>query len=488
MTDRSSQPWAQESTHCTYRFPVALVLLVGAALRLVGLDSWSLWYDEGAVLAVAKSENPMEMLEESRHPPVAFWAFRAWIAAFGEGTSAVRLLPSLLSCASLLLLARLAGRWLSGGASLTAVAVYAVAPFQNWYAHEIAPYAFVELGSLVALNGLEAALARERVAWPPLVSIAAGTALAFGSQYMGFSIGAAVLGASLVRAGTGRTSVKVAGAAVAASFVGGCLWLPWILTKLPRQMATDWGDQANLTFRALAELPIRLLLVDTSVVPTRFQVAGYALGALLWLGILACAWSAVRGRDRSAAVIAAALAAPIGAVLALLLVFPPNLQARYLTPAAPAAALAVAAGLSSLRPSALARALAAAAVLGLSGLTLAQKFQNRREDYRSACAEIEARFRPGDAVFVVTGTPDAFSEGTVRHYFRARPDLLAAIRPARRDIPQLDKVLDRGTRVFVVFRKRPYALAEIQAIGDQCEFVDASPLRFDVQRRTYVKR
>jgi hypothetical protein len=91
-------------------------LALGFVLRLTALDVQSFWYDEGGTLFVARSADMLRELAHDRHPPLSFLAFRYWIELFGESDVALRLLPALISCASLALFARVARRWPRNGA------------------------------------------------------------------------------------------------------------------------------------------------------------------------------------------------------------------------------------------------------------------------------------------------------------------------------------------------------------------------------------
>jgi uncharacterized membrane protein len=465
------------------------IVLAGCALRLSALGNHSIWYDEGATLCVSTADDPVEALDISRHPPLAFLAFHAWIGWFGQSTAAVRLLTALVSCASLACFARLARLWLAPWAAALAAAFYAAAPFQNWYAQEITPYAFLELGVLWTLVSMAESLARERTTPLDYVRIALGVALAVGSQYLGVGAGVAVAALAAVAAARGGVPVRRAAGWVAAAAAGGLVWVPWVLTKVPRQMGVNPGSyDARTTPRQLLELPVRLILIDTSVIPAALQWTGYVLGGVLWAGVFVFFVRAALRRRVSDLYILTALFTPALVLAALTLFIPPILLPRYLMAAAPGVALAAASGLTNLRPRWLAAPAAAVAVAGLLTLTILHKLENRREDYRAACEEILNAWQPGDLVYVVTGNPDSLAEGALRHYLTRRPVIAASIRHAAEDAPKLATVIHPGTRVHVVYRKRPYAAAHLRAFRDACDVVETGPLRFDVQRLLLVKR
>ncbi len=451
---------------------------LGVALRLTALGTHSLWYDEGATLFVARAADPFATLARDRHPPLSFLAFRIWTDLFGEDDVVLRLLPALLSCLSLTLFARLARRWLATGPALLAVALQATAPLLVWIAHEVRMYAFVELGVLVAWTGLDATL-RGRpgrgfaLAW-------LGTTIAFGSHYYGGLVGVGLLGAALVARHRRTLDIRSAALVVAAPAMALVVWLPWLLAFVPRQLATPWGFQARTTPRELAELPIRFLLADVDVLPEVLHPLGYVLGAALLVGIGTFAVRLVMRRGDDAAPRIAALAlGPILGALAIGVVGPLSFGPRYLLAAQPAIAMAIAAGLAALRPRPLRITLSAVGVAGCLCLTLLHASGNRREDFRTATAELIAEWRPGEPVLVVTGTPEGFSEATVRHYLRGRPEIEAALRPsiaARRLVHDLPP----GTRVHVVYRTAAYAKPELDALRDALETVHRGPERFRI--------
>ncbi len=405
---------------------VALLLALGIALRVSGLGVHSLWFDEGATLLVAKAAD-LELLALDRHPPLSFLLFRGWIAVVGEGDAALRLLPALVSSASLVLFARLAGHWASGAARLGAIALYAVSPFHVWHAQEVRMYAFVELGSVVALLGAAGFLVRRR--WTDLAHVALGTALAFGSHYYGGLVVAAIAAVAAVAVRCRSASVRAAALLVSAAAIGLAAWLPWLLSYLPAQAATRWHGHKQRGLWDLLRLPARHFLVSMDGLPSGAQ----ALAPLLWFVLLLAfavqavralaAWRTRRAEDLWGIV---TWAAPTAGAFALTFVTVPLFLPKYMIAGAPGAVLAIATGLTSLRPTAVRRAALAVACLGGLAVTLLHRLENQRDDYRGACNEVVRTWRPGEPV-VTTGAFPAFTAATVRHYLRDRADILTEV-------------------------------------------------------------
>jgi mannosyltransferase len=460
------------------RLALYLLVALGCALRLTGLAVHSLWFDECATLYVATSDAPLSVLHDDRHPPLSFYAFRAWIAVFGTGDTALRALPALVSCASLAGFALVVQRWAPPRVAVVATAVQAVSAFAIWYGQEVRMYTFVEAGSVAALAGLVAIERGRR--WPGALLVFAGTAAATGSHYLGACVAAQV---GLVVLARGRQRLPLL-LPLAATAGGVGVWLPWMVTALPDQLQTPWGFQARMSVIDLVELPVRFVLVNLRDVPS---IAVDATAALVGLG-LAVAVPAAR-RDLGARSALAAFAAPIGTALALALVLPPNFAAKYLIASSPWCVLAVVHGLARLPRRAF---LAASVLLVLAVLTatIALRRGNLREDYRSACAEVAAAFRPGDWITSVTGVPEAFSRAPLRHYLgqhlRDEPFADNIVSPRDAAATLADPSFD--ARVHVVWREAAYAEPALDALRAAGEVVHRGALRRRIQHLVLAPR
>jgi mannosyltransferase len=444
------------------RAPFALLILVGAALRLTGLEVHSLWFDEAMTLYHAGAEDMSATLGADRHPPLSFLLFRYWRSLAGSSEAALRLLPAAASTGALVLFAVLARHWLDKRAALVAVALWAVSPFHIWFGQQVRGYAFLDATVLMAILG---------VVRPRRWLVFLGVALSVGLHWMGGLVVATVLALAALELRRGRLDRRGWLTLSGAALLGLAVWVPFLVRFLPDQMASNWGYTARLSARDFAELPVRLLLVELDVLAGGWQLAGWALGGLLVAGMLV---ASVRQRDALVC-----LLAPIaGAVLAMLLV-PPSFIARYLIAAAPGAALLAGAGLVALRPRALGTAAATLAVLGCLGLSLLHKAGNRREDFRSAAAEVVERYEPGDGLFVATGVPAGFAESPLVYYLREHPDVLAALLT-------WDEARDFTGRLHVVQRRARYAEAEVGYLFNTRALEDESPERFRIRRLLFA--
>jgi mannosyltransferase len=256
--------------------------LLGCAAGLVaGVRSGPLWLDE--TISVEISRLPLgslhDALRQDGAPPLYYLLLKAWIAAFGTGTVAVRLL-TVAMVPVVLGLAWLLGRRLAGTAGgRAAVVVLAVLPWTLRYGSETRMYLLVAvlvLAGALALEAVHRTASRRAV-----VALAAVTAALLLTHYWALFL-LAVVGAAhlpgLVRRQDGPVRVVVALVA------GGVLFLPWLPTFLFQAAHTGapWADPVGL---------------DDLLRTPRYWGGGPDAGRTL-LGVLLvglAAWGAVRG-------------------------------------------------------------------------------------------------------------------------------------------------------------------------------------------------
>lgn len=133
---------------------MVLALLLGATLRLAGLDARSLWFDEA--YTVWLSEQTLDVIwsipaqpGDDPHPRALKTVLHYWIDATGRSDLAVRLPTVLASILNLALLGLLARRLFGPTTAVIAVALLAVAPLDIWYAQEVRMYMWVTTAGLL---------------------------------------------------------------------------------------------------------------------------------------------------------------------------------------------------------------------------------------------------------------------------------------------------------------------------------------------------
>ena len=124
------------------------------AYRSSGLDSQSLWADEGYTVWISQF-SPREICRITRAdtaPPLYYILLHYWTVLFGNSEASLRALSAFFATISLPLFYLIARKILSNRISVAlAMAMYSVSFFQIWYAKEARFYAllvFLSLGSV----------------------------------------------------------------------------------------------------------------------------------------------------------------------------------------------------------------------------------------------------------------------------------------------------------------------------------------------------
>lgn len=145
--------------------PIIAISLIGLSLRLYDLGGPSLWYDEAATVYLSHYVPTPGLLFDLAHnmeaplPAVMVWVWVSVYQLFYDPglTSAandflLRLLPCLLSTLGIPMIYILTRRLVEDRrAAFTAAALFAVSPFQIYYAQELRSYAFTASAGLAAV-------------------------------------------------------------------------------------------------------------------------------------------------------------------------------------------------------------------------------------------------------------------------------------------------------------------------------------------------
>ncbi len=398
-------------------------VVLGALLRLVGLDRQGFWTDE--LYVVWEARQPLPVIFDPRlhvqHPPGYRLALHSWLG-LGLGETWIRLLPAL---AGILLIPvawmLVRALWPSHpGAAGSVTLLVATSPFLVHYSQDVTTYSWTMLWVTISVLLLVYAWRIDsRWLWAAWAISMAG---ALYSHY--FSIfplaveGAATLALGIVggRAVRGRL-VR----AVFAMLGAVVLYIPWLWTLM-----TTGRDVVGATYLFPASLdtqPVRWL-------PSLLM--GYAHGAFwqspagvwaAWLVLcLAGAWGvwrlarkrAVGARTGVALALAWGVAAIVGPYLFLRITTPPNDvdPVRFAALAVPALLLGLGAAISTLP--APVRVPVLAAWLVMAGVQWQAEYTSpTTQDWRGVMGAVAARSQPGDVMLAFP----AFHAGAAAAYY-----------------------------------------------------------------------
>lgn len=282
------------------RLAMLFALVLGALLRLAQYAvNRSLWLDEGLLVSNFLDRGWAGLLEpfhRGQTAPLGFLALeKLAVAALGRSEYALRLFPLVAGLATLLVLPRVARRYLTRPALPLGVAIVALAPYLVYYSSEVKQYAFDALISLSILALAHAAARRPRDARTAAMFAGLGVVALWFSQPAAFMLGGTglVLGIRALRRRDGRAVRLLAGvaAAWAASFLPAFLyarhqledpeymrafWRVGFLPLVPRD-TYEWLWLPRMITRAFRE-PMGVMGMDESALST----VGVAAAMLLF--------------------------------------------------------------------------------------------------------------------------------------------------------------------------------------------------------------
>lgn len=182
----SAFPNANSSTRRSDMWPLALLVLYGLLVRLPGLGTLPIWYDEAlSYWSATRSWHDLwTIVPRYETHSVFFYSLLKLWTSFGTSELSLRAMPLLFDLLTIMLVYR-AGKILGGrSCAVLAALLFASAPFQILQSQNIRPYTLLTLASAVtvysALHIVRYQTGREAVG-------------GHGTAYMGLSLGAALL-------------------------------------------------------------------------------------------------------------------------------------------------------------------------------------------------------------------------------------------------------------------------------------------------------
>lgn len=220
---------------------LALILLVGAVLRIYNYWDFSLSNDELSALARLHYTSFSELLHEGikidGHPAAAqvvLWYVSKW---FGNGVAIIRFPFVLAGIVSVYFMFRLAQEWVGTSAGLLSAALFATLEFTLIYSRIARPYAFGMLFTLMAAT-FWIRIVKDRYRLSDLVWLSISLALCAYSHYF-----AALVAFVLAFAGTflikGK-SLKLYLMALLAAFILYLPYIPFFLHQLSLGGVGQW--------------------------------------------------------------------------------------------------------------------------------------------------------------------------------------------------------------------------------------------------------
>lgn len=320
---------------------LALVMLVAAGVRFWRLGEVNYWFDESFTLRLAEFPIPELIIRSARdnHPPLCFLMYKGWMATFGTGQFATRLLSTLWSLG---IVAAVFGfmaeaettnkqaksQFAPVAAAVLAGLLVALSPLHVTWAQQVRMYApacfFVVCSTWLFWRALEVPGQWGRW-WAYIAVTAAGlyTHTFVVLIFAGHVASLALMSLQTARFGFAEQRALLRKAWIAVGLVTLC-WAPWlgaVFDQAQRVQADYWSRP--LEWRFVGEELCKAFGVAEWKQPS--AEAGVAAGQLLLLIVLGLL---ARG-GRKSVIIALSAAAPFAAVIAASFVGRNILAAKY---------------------------------------------------------------------------------------------------------------------------------------------------------------
>lgn len=384
------------------------LFVVATLLATIMSPTVSLWTDESITLSAA-SRTPTQLWALLQHIDAVhgvYYAFmNGWIHIFGDSSFSVRLPSALAAGATALGILSLGRLVASEATAWTAAIVCATLPRITWGGIEARPFIFAAAAAVWATYLLvRATRSASRAIWVAYGAVAAlGVAI---NIYLALVIVGHAVTVLLISRDRRRITRFTVSAVIAVALAS-----PVIL--LARSQQSQLGDQGDRNVLSIARkvLVNQLFLGETpstDAAPTWFtrswQIAAVVAAAI---GLLAIVLAIVRrpavGDDRRVILAVALpwLIVPTAVIAAYAVLASPIYQPRYLTLAAPAGALLIAAGVRTIRARVWAASGAILYVVAIGIVFASQRipFAKSGSDWSAAAAAVERSAGAGDAVY-----------------------------------------------------------------------------------------
>jgi uncharacterized membrane protein len=264
----------------TFNLKIAVILALALGIRLLGIISRPIWYDEAFSILFAE-KGPVAMLygtltvlgggAAEEHPLGYYIPLWLWMKAFGESLIAVRLLSIIAGLILVYLVYCIALERLSDTrtAYLSAV-LAALSPFLVHYAQEIRMYSFLAMWLLLATYAYQRGSKTQNLRWWILFSVSAALAQYTHNLAAFYLIPLALLPVF-------QKDWKTLRAVVFTGLGALLLYLPWAL-QLPAQFSkiqsAYWVARPDLSslftlllvFITNTPLPVNLIAVALAIV------------------------------------------------------------------------------------------------------------------------------------------------------------------------------------------------------------------------------
>jgi mannosyltransferase len=392
-----AQPQARFAARSVYLWVVLAIFVGGLALRLYGLGSESLWWDEVYAISTMSSPGPLEIVRLSstdNNPPLFYLIEHYWMLLAGDSAFAVRLASAVAGALAIPVMYGIGRLLFDRSAGLLAALILALSAYQIRYSQEARAYELMVLLTLLSfyffVKLVKEAPSRSTTVW----YVSSTALLMYTHFYAVFFVAAQVLYLLV-----SRTNLRVwilPGGALA------LLYVPWALLLAVNVLSPAGSWQGGTTW---------IPEPTAADVARIFQAYSGSLPLAIVLTLLG-GFGLLRtfGGERSTAYLLLAwLLVPTIVPFIASHLYRPMLADRYTIAAAPAFYLLVTQGITGLRSIAYgegryARALLIVLVAALSVVSVIGYFGAvTKQPWRELAGYVDSHGRTGDLVLLYGG-------------------------------------------------------------------------------------
>ena len=127
-----------------------LIILLGSFLRIYGLGSESIWFDEAVSINVSQQSVALIIEKAELHPPLYYIILLFWILLFGTSEVATRSLSAIFGIISIFLIYQVGHALFSRKIGLISCFISAISYFHIYYSQEIRSYSLLLLLTLLS--------------------------------------------------------------------------------------------------------------------------------------------------------------------------------------------------------------------------------------------------------------------------------------------------------------------------------------------------
>lgn len=271
---------AGERTRAPARFWTAALLLVvlfGAALRIIKLGAESLWLDEAYSIQVAHRPLGDMVREVSKdvHPPLYYFALHCWIQLFGDSESSARLLSVIFGILAIPLLYKVCSLLFDRATALLSAIILAWSHLNIEFSQEARMYSLVCLLSLASfyffLGLLKSKAGPRTLIW----YITCSALLAYTHVYGWFIIAAEAFYVLLLAVTSRQAFRRVFRPWLFAQAIILLLYSPWlfVFAQQVREHTSFWIPRPTLVefgytwLRFAGTVPLLVILVPLAALP-----------------------------------------------------------------------------------------------------------------------------------------------------------------------------------------------------------------------------